>query len=77
MKLSEKTILIGLVSAVCCFLGSLFIGGILGWMIPGGDGFINSYFFPLFGGIILTCATLISCTYLIINKINLLLKQDK
>lgn len=56
---------------------NLLMGNILSLIIPGGDEFINSYFHPLYTGITFLASTVISCTYILIKKINLLLDKMK
>ena len=51
------------------------LGSIIGLIIPGGDDFINSYFYPLYGGICLLIALVVGCSYLIIHKLNELMKK--
>lgn len=45
------------------------------YQIPGGDDFINSYFYPLYAAVTLLTALLISCIYLIVQKIKHLLEK--
>ena len=75
MKTSEKAIVIGIISFVSFTFVNLFLGSTLGIVIPGGDDFMNSYFFPIYAGINTLIALVISCTYLIVKKINFLVEE--
>ncbi len=76
MKITSKAILLGIISFFLFLFGNIIFGNIvLDFLIPGGDGFINSYFYPLYAAVTLLIALLISCTYLIVKKINLLLEK--
>lgn len=79
MKISSKAIIIGIISFFGFLIGNIILGNFVGLVIPGGDDFINSYFFPLYAGVTFLIALVISCTYLIVKKIDLLLekKEDK
>lgn len=76
MKLLEKTILIGVITFILSIFVNIYCGSLIGVVIPGGDDFINSYFFPIYGSINLLIAILISSTYLIVNKLNELLEKN-
>lgn len=73
MKLLTKTIIIGFISFIIAFYGNVFIGIDVGKLLPGGDELINSYLHPIYFGIAVLIALVISCTYLIVSKINNLL----
>ena len=75
MKISSKAIIIGIISFVVFLIGNITLGSIVGEIIPGGDDYMNSYFYPLYMAITLLIAIVISSSYLIIKKINLLLKK--
>ena len=75
MKTSSKAILIGIISFFVFLIGNVTLGSIVGAIIPGGDDFLNSYFYPLYTAVTLLISLVISCTYLIINKINVLLEK--
>lgn len=75
MKTSAKAILIGIISFFAFLIGNVTLGSIVGAIIPGGDDFLNSYFYPLYTAVTLLISLVISCTYLIINKINVLLEK--
>lgn len=75
MKTSSKAIWIGVISFFVFLIGNIFLGSIVGIIIPGGDDFINSYFYPLYTAVTLLISLVISCTYLIINKLNVLLEK--
>lgn len=75
MKTVIKAIFIGVISFFVCLFGNLLLGGTVGAMIPGGDAFLNSYFRPLYTAVTLLISLVISCTYLIVQKINLLLEK--
>lgn len=73
--MSTKAILIGVISFFVFLIGNITLGSIIGEIIPGGDGFINSYFYPLYTAVTVLISLVISCTYFIIKKINLLLDK--
>ena len=75
MKTSSKAILIGIISFVVFLIGNITLGSIVGMIIPGGDGYMNSYFYPLYTAITMLLSIVISSTYLIVKKINLLLEK--
>ena len=75
MKTSSKAILIGIISFVVFLIGNITLGSIVGTIIPGGDDYMNSYFHPLYTAITILISIVISSTYLIIKKINLLLEK--
>lgn len=75
MNTSSKAIIIGIISFFGFLIGNIILGNVVGLVIPGGDDFINSYFFPLYAGVTILIALIISCTYLIVKKINLLLEK--
>lgn len=77
MKITEKAIIIGLVSFIVFAVGNIFLGSIIGVIIPGGDDYINSYYFPLYGGITFLISLVISCTYMLVKKINILINEIK
>ena len=79
MKTSSKAIIIGIISFVVFLIGNITLGSIVGSIIPGGDDYMNSYFHPLYTAITILISIVISSTYLIIKKINLLLEtlRDK
>ena len=76
MKPSSKAVMIGCISFFVFLYGNLLFGGLVGSLIPGGDDFINSYFYPLYTAVTLLISLIISCTYLILKKINLLFRQN-
>ena len=75
MKTSSKAILIGITSFVIFLIGNIYLGSIVGVIIPGGDDYMNSYFYPLYTAITILISIVISSTYLIVKKINLLLEK--
>ena len=75
MKMVLKAIFIGVISFFVCLFGNLLLGAAVGAMIPGGDAFLNAYFHPLYTAVTLLISLVISCTYLIVQKINLLLEK--
>lgn len=75
MKTSSKAILIGVVSFFAFLIGNITLGSIVGVIIPGGDDFLNSYFYPLYKAVTLLISLVIASTYLIVKKINLLLEK--
>ena len=68
MKPSSKAVMIGCISFFVFLYGNLLFGGLVGSLIPGGDDFINSYFYPLYTAVTLLISLIISCTYLILKK---------
>ena len=75
MKTSSKAILIGIISFVVFLIGNITLGSIVGSIIPGGDDYMNSYFYPLYTAITILISLVISSTYLIVKKLNLLLEK--
>lgn len=75
MKTSTKAIIIGIITFVVFLVGNIWLGSIIGVIIPGGDDFINSYFYPLYTAVTILISIVISSTYLIVKKINLLLEK--
>ena len=75
MKTSSKAIAIGMISFVVFLIGNIYLGSIIGVIIPGGDDFMNSYFYPIYTAITILISLVITSTYLIIKKINLLLEK--
>ena len=75
MKTSSKAIIIGIISFVVFLIGNITLGSIVGTIIPGGDDYMNSYFYPLYTAITILISLVISSTYLIVKKINLLLEK--
>ena len=75
MKTSTKAIIIGITSFVVFLIGNITLGSIVGELIPGGDDYMNSYFYPLYTAITILISLVISSTYLIVKKINLLLEK--
>lgn len=75
MKTSTKAIIIGIITFVVFLVGNIWLGSIVGVIIPGGDDFINSYFYPLYTAVTILISIVISSTYLIVKKINLLLEK--
>ena len=75
MKMSSKAVLVGIVSFVVFLFANIFLGSIVASVIPGGDDYMNSYFIPLYVGVNILIALVISATYLIVKKINLLIEE--
>ena len=75
MKTSSKAIIIGVVSFVVFLIGNITLGSIVGEIIPGGDDYMNSYFYPLYTAITILISIVISSTYLLVKKINILLEK--
>ena len=75
MKTSSKAILIGIISFAVFLIGNITLGSIVGTIIPGGDDYMNSYFYPLYTAVTILLSIVISSTYLIVKKINLLLEK--
>lgn len=75
MKASSKALLLAVATFVVVLFGNIILGGFVGLIIPGGDDFINSYFYPLYGGVCLLIALVVGCSYLIIHKLNELMEK--
>ena len=75
MKTSKEAWLRGILSFVGFFIGGMFFSGIAELIIPGGNDFQNSYFYPLYICINVLIALVISCSYVIITKLNELLND--
>ena len=75
MKTSSKAIIIGIISFVVFLIGNITLGSIVGEIIPGGDDYMNSYFYPLYTAITILISIVISSTYLLVKKINILLEK--
>lgn len=75
MKTSSKAIIIGIVCFFVFLIGNIMLGSMVGIIIPGGEDYLNSYFLPLYTAVTILIALVISCTYLIIRKLNLLLEK--
>lgn len=75
MKTSKEAWIIGAVSFVVLFIGGFIFGELPSLIIPGGNDFQNSYFYPLYSSVILLIAIVISCSYVIITKLNQLLEE--
>ena len=75
MKTSTKAIIIGIITFVVFLVGNIWLGSIIDVIIPGGDDFINSYFYPLYTAVTILISIVISSTYFIVKKINLLLEK--
>ena len=75
MKTSTKAIIIGIISFVVFLIGNIILGSVVGAIIPGGDDYMNAYFHPLYTAVTILISLLISSTYLIVKKINLLLEK--
>lgn len=75
MKLSEKAFLIGLISFFILLIVNLYLGEMIGLIIPGGDDFINFYFHTLYAAVLLSTSVVIASTYVIVKKINVLLEK--
>ena len=75
MKTSSKAIIIGIISFVVFLIGNITLGSVVGAIIPGGDDYMNSYFHPLYTAVTILISLVISSTYLIVKKINLLLEK--
>ena len=75
MKTSSKAIIIGIISFVVFLIGNIILGSVVGAIIPGGDDYMNSYFHPLYTAVTILISLVISSTFLIVKKINLLLEK--
>ena len=75
MKTSTKAILLGIISFFVFLIGNIMLGSIVGEIIPGGDDFLNSYFYPLYTAVTILISLVISSTYVIVKKINQLLEK--
>ncbi len=66
-----KVFLIGILSFLAFFfVNTYFIGGLGGALLIGGDDFLNSYFAPIMTGLSAGVAIVITCTYIIVKKLN-------
>ncbi|MBR5230484.1 MAG: hypothetical protein IKW01_06440 [Firmicutes bacterium] len=78
MKIHTKAVIIGISTFFAFMWANIVFGNlIVGALIPGGNNFQNSYFYPLYFAVLLLLSLVISCTYLIVAKINLLSKEIK
>ena len=75
MRTSPKAILLGIISFFVFLIGNIMLGSIVGEIIPGGDDFLNSYFYPLYTAVTILISLVISSTYVIVKKINQLLEK--
>ena len=75
MKTSTKAIIIGVTSFIVFLIGNIILGSVVGAIIPGGDDYMNSYFHPLYTAVTILISLVISSTFLIVKKINLLLEK--
>ena len=74
MKLAGKAILIGCISFFVLGFVNMVVGIYVG-AVSSGDSFVNSYFYPLYTAITVLIALVISCTYVIVSKLNQLLNK--
>lgn len=72
MKIIYKAVLVGFFSIFVFLIGNGIFTRIIGIIFSGGDNFMNSYFYPLYAAFTLLCSLIVSCTYLIIKKIDML-----
>ncbi len=72
----NSAFIIGTVSFFAFLIGNFILGDIVGLIIPGGNDFQNSYFYPLYVGVTMLISLVISCTYMIIKKIDSISKKD-
>ena len=77
MKAASRAVVIGVVCFFLFLIGNIFLGSVVGIIIPGGDDYMNSYFLPLYTAVTVLIALMISCTYLIVKKIDLLLEKTE
>ena len=71
MKVTEKAFFVGLISFIV-FLGvSLWLTGMMSAMLPGDEYLI------IFVQLALLASVVISCTYILVKKINLLLEKKE
>ena len=63
MKPSSKAVMIGCISFFVFLYGNLLFGGLVGSLIPSGDDFINSYFYPLYTAVTLLISLIIFCAF--------------
>ena len=75
MKLAGKAILIGCISFVVLWFAMDIVGGYISAAVSSGDSFVNSYFYPLYTAVTVLIALVISCTYVIVSKLNQLLNK--
>lgn len=74
MKLAGKAILIGCISFFVLGFVNMIVGIYVG-AASSGDSFVNSYFYPLYTAVTVLIALVISCTYVIVSKLNQLLNK--
>jgi len=72
----NSALIIGIVSFFAFLIGNFILGDIVGLIIPGGNDFQNSYFYPLYVGVTMLISLVISCTYMIIKKIDSISKKN-
>ena len=73
--MNGKGFLVGAGSFVAFVIASSLLGGFGQVLIVGGDDFLNSYFAPIMAGISLVGASIITCTYVLVRKLNDVLKK--
>lgn len=76
MEASSKAVILGTVCFFVFLIGNIVLGSVVGLLIPGGDDYMNSYFYPLYTVVTMLIALVISCTYLIVRKINQVLEKE-
>mgnify|MGYP004556845499 FL=1 len=75
MKLAGKAILIGCISFFVLGFVNMIVGIYVSAAVNSGDSFVNSYFYPLYTAVTVLIALVISCTYVIVSKLNQLLDK--
>lgn len=73
MNVSEKAVVIGVISFIVFGFVNLYLGGFINAALGGGD----AYFYPVYAGVTMLCSLVVSCTYIIVKKINVLLDEIK
>ena len=68
MKLSEKAIMIAIVTFAVFILGTMLLGNLIGLIFSSGEDAINSYFYFLLAGEALLASLLVGCTYYMVKK---------
>ena len=76
MKILEKAVIIGIICLPLFAFANLYIGVMFAPLL-GGDDYVNSYFMPLYLAVNVLSTLVVSCTYIIVKKINLLLDEVK
>ena len=78
MKISTKAILLAMISFIAFYLFDQYILCNIGFLLTiGGDEYELSYHTPSYTGIALISSLVVTCTYIIVKKIEKLLEEIK